>query len=157
MVLGLSFVGYRTSHCGLYWNEISDKLAKQGAMKNMSEIPSSNLLLSSHEINSLLKKKQFEKSKSAIPTCSIYLARVIYKLRLNSWNTKYSQNVTCVCKNILYVKDILLECPITTELFQKSGYDINAYNNVRDILYNTDVSLILSDRLFIVLWENKYK
>ena len=26
------------SHCGLYWNEISDKLAKQGAMKNMSEI-----------------------------------------------------------------------------------------------------------------------
>ena len=36
------------------WNEISDKLAKQGAMKNMSEI-SNNLLLSSHEINSLLK------------------------------------------------------------------------------------------------------
>ena len=53
------------SHYGLYWNEISDKLAKQGAMKNMSEISSSNLLLSSHEINSLLKKtvyKQIEKS-----------------------------------------------------------------------------------------------
>ena len=32
---------------------------------------------------------------------SRYLARVIYKLRLNSWTTKYSQNVTCVCKNIL--------------------------------------------------------
>ena len=48
-----------------YWNEISDKLAKQGAMKNMSEISSNNnLLLSSHEINSLLKKtvyKQIEK------------------------------------------------------------------------------------------------
>ena len=44
------------SHCGLYWNEISDKLAKQGAMKNMSEVSSNNLLLSSHEINSLLKK-----------------------------------------------------------------------------------------------------
>ena len=40
--------------CGLYWTEISDKSAKQGAMKNMSEISSSNLLLSSHEINSLL-------------------------------------------------------------------------------------------------------
>ena len=24
-------------------------------------------------------------------------------------------------------------------LFQKNGYDLNAYNNVRDILYNTDV------------------
>ena len=104
-------------HCGLYWNEISDKLAKQGAMKNMSEISSNNLLLSPREINSLLKKtvyKQIEKSKSAIPSRSRYLARVIYKLRLNSWNTKYSQNVTCVCKNVLSVKYIQLECPITT-------------------------------------------
>ena len=80
------------SHCG-----------NKGEMKKMSEISYSNLLLSSHEINSLLKKtvyKQIQKSKSAIPSCSRYLARVIYKLRLNSWNTKYSQNVTCVCKNI---------------------------------------------------------
>ena len=69
----------------------------------------------------------------------MYLARVIYKLRLNSWNTKCSQNVTCVCKTISSVKHILLECPITTELFQKNGYDLNAYNNVRDILYDTDV------------------
>ena len=47
-------------------NEISDKLAKQGAMKNMVEISSNNLLLSSHEINSLLKNtvyKQFEKQQ----------------------------------------------------------------------------------------------
>ena len=82
--------------------------------------------------------KQIEKIKSAIPS-SKHLARVIYKLHLNSWNTKYSQNVTCVCKNILSVKHILLECPVTTELFQKNGYDLNAYNNVRDILYTTDV------------------
>ena len=43
------------------------------------------------------------------------------------------------CKNILSVKHILLECTITTELFQKNGYFLNAYNNVRDILYDTDV------------------
>ena len=36
------------------------------------------------------------------------------------------------------VKYILLESPVTTELFQKNGYDWNAYNNVRDILYSTD-------------------
>ena len=35
---------------------------------------------------------------------------------------------------------MLLECPITTELFQKNDYDLNAYNNVRHILYNTNVS-----------------
>ena len=91
-------------------------------MKNMSETSYSNLLLSSNEIISVLEKnvyKQIEKSKFATPSCSRYLARVVYKLRLNTWNTKYSQNMTCVCKNILSVKHILLECPITTELFQK--------------------------------------
>ena len=110
------------SHCGLYWNEISDKLAKQGAMKNMSEISSNNLLLSSHEINSLLMKtvyKQIEKSKFAIPSCSRYLARVIYKLRLNSWNTKYSQNVTCVCKNILSVNTYCLNVLLLQSYFRK--------------------------------------
>ena len=38
------------------WNEISDKLAKQGTMKNMSEISYNNLLLSSHEIASILEE-----------------------------------------------------------------------------------------------------
>ena len=72
-------------------------------------------------------------------SCSRCSARVIYELRLNSWNTNDSQNVTCLCKNILSVKHLLLECPNTTELFQKNGYDLNAYNNVRDILYNSHV------------------
>ena len=85
--IGIEFC-WVPSHCGLYWNEISDKLAKQGAMKNLSEASSNNLLLSSHEINSLLKKtvyiNKLKKSRFAIPSCSRYLARVIYKLRLNS-------------------------------------------------------------------------
>ena len=33
---------------------------------------------------------------------------------------------------------LLLECRITTEIFQKKGCDFNACNNVRDILYNAD-------------------
>ena len=69
-------------------------------------------------------------------------------------------------KNILSVKHILFECPVTTELFQKIDMT-NAYNNVRlrDILYKYIIILyiflmlllikvILSNRLFIVLWEN---
>ena len=71
-------------------------------MKNMSETSYSNLLLSSHEIISILEKnmcKQIEKKRRVN-----LQARVIYKLRLNTGNTKYSQNVTCICKNIISIK-----------------------------------------------------
>ena len=80
-------------------------------MKNMSEISYSNLQISYHEIAPVLEKtvyQELQKSKSAILSCSKCLATIIYKSRLNSWNTKYSQNVTCVCKNILSGKHILL-------------------------------------------------
>ena len=79
----------------------------------------------------------------------MYLARVIYKLHLNTWNTKYPQNVTCVCNNILSVKHIPLESLITTELFQKTGYDFSACNNVRDISYNTDINSIVKSIVHI--------
>ena len=47
--IGIEFC-WVPSHCGLYWNEISDKLAKQAAMRNMSEISyNNNLILSSHK------------------------------------------------------------------------------------------------------------
>ena len=43
------------------------------------------------------------------------------------------QIYTCVYLHIdIYVS-------VTTELFQKNLYDLYAYNNVRDIFYNTDV------------------
>ena len=42
-------------------------------------------------------------------------------------------------KNILSVKHILLECPITTELFRKNGYDFNARYNGINIFYDTDI------------------
>ena len=34
--IGIGFIGV-PSHCGIYWNEASDKLAIQRAMKDMSE------------------------------------------------------------------------------------------------------------------------
>ena len=135
-------------------------------MKNVPEISCNNILLS-QEITSILEKrllqylrslwiKNFKKekrrSKSAVPSCSSYLARVMYKFHLNSWNTECSQSVTCVCKNVLSVNYILLECPITTELFQKNEYDFNACNSVKNSLCNTDVVNLLINWLFIVVW-----
>ena len=88
--IGIEFC-WVPSHCGLYWNEISDKLAKQGAMTNMSEVSSNNLLLSSHEINSLLKKtvyKQIEKSKYHLMRLIHYLRR-LYINKLKKVNLRY--------------------------------------------------------------------
>ena len=59
--IGIEFC-WVPSHCGLYWNEVSDTLAKKGAMKNMSE--TLYLLLSSHEIILILENnvnEQIEK------------------------------------------------------------------------------------------------
>ena len=59
--IGVEFLGV-PSHCGLYWNEISHKLAKQGAMKNVSEISydSLQLHLSYHETASVLEKTVYQ-------------------------------------------------------------------------------------------------
>ena len=54
------------SHCGLYWNELSDKLGKQGAMKFMSAIACIKLLLSHHEIYSILEKAVYIKISTKI-------------------------------------------------------------------------------------------
>ena len=83
--IGIEFC-WVPSNCGLYWNEISDTLAKQNSKKNVSEISYNNLHLSYHEIAPTLEKtvyQELQKSQSAIPSCSRYLARVIYKFRLN--------------------------------------------------------------------------
>ena len=50
--------------------------------------------------------------------------------------TRYSQNVKFTCP--LSVNHLLLECLITTELL-KGWYDLAACENVRGILYNTDI------------------
>ena len=63
---------------------------------------------------------KLKKSKSVIPSRSMYLARHLYKLRLNSWYIKYSQNVQCVCKNILSVNTYYLNV-LLPQLFQKNG------------------------------------
>ena len=57
-----------------------------------------------------------------IPSCLRYLARV--QVTSKFLNTKYSQNVACVCKNILSVKQMLLDCPTITELFQQKKMDM---------------------------------
>ena len=56
-------VCYKIHSQRLNWNEVSDKLAKQGALKSMSETSYSNLLLSSYEIISILEKNVYKQTE----------------------------------------------------------------------------------------------
>ena len=75
-----------TSHCGLYWNEIADKLAKRGTMKNMSEIYN-NLQFWYHEIASILEKSRTTKKS----ICDTFLFKVFSKSNIQV-TSKFMEN-----------------------------------------------------------------
>ena len=129
-----------------FWNEVSDKLAKQDRMKKCLKYDTITCyfrLMRLFQYSRRLWIKNLKKvNVRYLLVQGIQQECVLYKFPLNSWNTKYSQNVTCVCKNVLsvilttYSLDVLLP---RSYFRKKSMYVFNTWNNVRDILYNTDV------------------
>ena len=82
-------------------------------------------------ITSIVEKtvyEQTEKCKYVILSCARYLARVKYKLCLNSRNTKYSQDVKTSYLNVLLPQSYFRKMDMTSMLAL-----------MRDILYNTNV------------------
>ena len=143
--IGIDFC-WIPSHCGLYWNDLVDSLAKQGALECNSEAVLSNLKLSSYEINAILKKSVQSKcfgTHFECFSCSRNIEIIILKLRLNAWNTKFSKDIRCSCSNIISVHHVLFECPVLTELYRRKGLDLNAkYSNVHDALYDSQPFVI---------------
>ena len=127
------------SLCGIYWNERADKLAKQGAMRHL---PESNLKIDVHEINSLLEHLMSTRSvlvKRDILSCSRHVSNLIYKMRLNSWKTKFSQNVTCACSQPISIEHIIFHCPILKSLFEESGIEVQTKGSVKEVLHSPDI------------------
>ena len=74
-------MGTLSVQCVLYWIEISDSCSQTrgNEKKNMSAISCTKLLLSHHEMYSIVEKavyKDLDKNKPAILYCPRYLARV---------------------------------------------------------------------------------
>ena len=111
------------SHLGFYWNEVCDKLAKQGS-KNYNN-NSMNLYLTKHEYLSLVDKCfSAEICQGDLLSFSRHINSLIYKLRLNSWNTKFSKDVTCVCGDNISVNHILFECRTLSTAFRQKGLNL---------------------------------
>ena len=138
------------SHCGLHWNELTDHLAKRGASEYNTEILNSNLRLSSYEVNSIISNSvcsKFLRANYERLFCSRNQEMIIHKLRLNSWNTKFSKNIQCCCSNAISVHHILFDCPVLTVLYENKGVDIRSkYSNIEEVLFDSqqDLTLIIN-------------
>ena len=127
------------SHVGIYGNEVADNLAKQGTILDNS-VKKYHLSLSSREICVLFNtfsKKDLHKSNIISSTSSIprSIMNIIMKLRLNSWATKFSKNISCCCSmdTKITIEHMIFQCPYLNNLYKENDISINK-TNLKDIL-----------------------
>ena len=127
------------SHCGIYGNDQADQLAKEGALRKKQE---STLNLDKHEINSVLQEfmdKECFKTKTKVLLYPRALSKLVYKMRLNSWKTKFLKDVECACGLPMSVQHIMFECQIIKHLFDDSKIDISSFSSLKELLYSPDM------------------
>ena len=152
------------AHIGLYGNESADKAAKRGA-QHSATATKINIPLAFHEYKCEIKglvKAEFLKSlensndfysahcisytlhinprvlwKPAIQARSREISSTIFKLRLNALNTKYINNVSCICKKTLSIGHIIKECPVLRDHMK----DLQGYEKPLDWILNNESAL----------------
>jgi hypothetical protein len=83
------------------------------------------------------KTKNVVKKSLKLYSCNRHISKLIYKLKLNAWNTKFSQNVVCVCFQQISVKQLFFECPILLNLYKEKGLKIKK-NDISSI-FDSDI------------------
>jgi ribonuclease HI len=119
------------SHCNIFYNDVADRLAKCGASNNIEANLISNTKLAKYEIISILEKafrNKFFDKKSNLYSCNRHLSKLIFKLKLNAWNTKFSQNVVCVCSQQISVQHLFFECPFLLNLYAEKSLTMNNFD-----------------------------
>jgi hypothetical protein len=136
--IGVNFC-WVPSHCGISSNETADLLARRGALQEHDFI-TSYVNVSQHEQVAVIekyvrKKNDFNKVFKNIFT-SRNLSALAFKLRLNSWKTKFSQNVTCACSLPISIDHLLFDCPLLNAAYVSKGLSIDRDKPVYDILHS---------------------
>jgi hypothetical protein len=109
------------SHCEIIGNEICDRLAKAGALNSVYSIAVSHLLLSNRKIISFLDQFERQKVKSIFFSKNVprHILKIVLRLRLNAWKTKYVKYVNCVCGEVLSINHLLIpECSFLSDLYK---------------------------------------
>ena len=140
------------SHCGIFWNEAADRLAKIEAFNNSNTVLNEKLPLSAKEMYSLLEHSICTKasvSRDNFLTHSRSITSLVFKIRLNSWITKYT-DVSCICSQQLSIHNLLLECPILLSKYQMNDMDFHQkYNNTKDILNDKETNFALIAKVIL--------
>ena len=137
--IGVTFV-WVPSHLGLYWNDCADRLAKEGAKENIYSIKRScyELHIDGNEIKSIMKAYFHNKYKIRPYVrllCPRYIACLIHKLRLNSWKTKFTKEISCPCSNdnLISIQHLFFECT----LMKNQGIDFSN-SSISEIILDVD-------------------
>ena len=139
------------SHTGLYWNEVVDKLAKKGANIDVDTIKIQNVSHSKNEIKSIVKrtaKSHLKPKKPSIFNVQNNIGKLLLKLRLNSWKTKYCKDIKCICGNILDIDHVLFSCVKIIPLYQSNSIDITQYTN-KEMLLESDMTIRIMEILLL--------
>jgi len=130
------------SHCGLHWNNVADRLAKQGAKESFHAVSTDNIDLSCHELFSLLEKsfcKGKDKNHINIIQCPRYISSVIFRLRCDAMKTKFVKNISCICSEQLSVQHIIFDCTVLNALFHENEINVKEhFTNVSDFLNSSN-------------------
>ena len=119
------------SHCNILYNDVADRLAKCGASNSTEANLIPNTKLAKYEIISILEnyvRTKFLDKKATFYSCNRHLSKLIYKLKLNAWNTKFSQNVVCVCTQHISVNHLFFECPVLLKLYSEKNLKMNNFD-----------------------------
>ena len=135
------------SHCGIFWNDQVDSLAKTGAIdpQKVNMIP--KCFLSYTEFKSKTKhffKNKHKQVKSSILCMPRKSSRLLLRLRLNSWNTKYVKEVKCVCGEGITIKHLLHECNYLQDLYLQRNIDTKVFTDINILLYDEKIFEIVN-------------
>ena len=138
------------SHCGIYWNDYVDKLAKRGA-NNQYPSKTCYSTISYNEFKTKIKTNF--KSNTKVTISPLYLPKristLLLKLRLNTWRTKFNKEIKCSCGEEISIQHILFECKDLIDKYKEKDINIESYNNMNELLHDRQILNIIDILLYI--------
>ena len=136
-------------------HDICDRLAKEGAENSESSVYLNNLLMSSHELTLNIEhyiNKTFRTCSSNFNFHPRQLTKILYKLRTNSWKTKYVKDILCDCGSTITIQHIVCDCPILSDLYKEKGVVVTG-RNLDNILYSSDIVVVAQVLMSSVVYQ----